>query len=520
MICALALGMAALLAGAGARAEVSWPAEFTDPAALADGGSAADLLLEMPCGAAMAFQKVTVPMQAGDPLADRRLLLGQSLQRTGYSDYLRSAFLRGPFVGEGGDATHYYIARYELTAGQWRAMQGDCAPPTRADRIAHGGLSWFEAVDFARAYSEWLLTNAADRLPRAGPAPGFLRLPTEDEWEYAARGGASIDATAFPALTYFGDGDMRDHALHQAPGSARGRLGPVGLKRPNPLGLFDVYGNAEELALEPYRMNAAGRAHGQAGGMVTRGGSVFSTADQIYSAQRTEYAPFDAATGAATRSGSFGLRLVIAAPVFTSDEGLDAIRRRWSDLTAEAEAGTGDPDAILSGLIAAETDPLRQTDLNALQLEFRRARERIRSARMQSARATLLSGAVFVETLIDNAARIEAKAANLRMLVDLQRAGGNAALIGGQMQGHVAQLRQMRQMQSVYLLSYRAALDVLASEITAEDRRTAYGVLEEELSLSGRSATTRMLDRFWADLQTYAGAPDMDPEALLRMALD
>jgi hypothetical protein len=510
------------LLGVPAHAQAPWPAEFTDPAAIAADGAAADLLLPMPCGAAMAFQKVTVPMRAADPLADRRLVLGQALHRTGYSDYLRSTFLRGPFIDDGGGATYFYIARYELTEGQWRALHGDCTAPTRADRIARGGLSWFDAVDAARSYSEWLLTHAEDNLPRAGPAPGFLRLPTEDEWEYAARGGARIDATAFPALTYFGDGDMRDHALHQAPGSARGRLGAVGLKRPNPLGLFDVYGNAEELALDPYRMNAAGRAHGQAGGVVTRGGSVYSTADQLYSAQRTEYAPFDAATGTATRSDSFGLRLVIAAPVFTSDARLDAIRDRWSQLAAQSEAdeGAADPDAILSSLIAAEADPRRQADLNALQLEFRRARDRIRTARMQSARATLLSGAVFVESLSENAARIDDKAANLRMLVDLQRAGGNADLIGRQMQGHVAQLAQMRQLQSVYLLSYRAALDVLVTEIGAEDRGTAHAVLREELALSGRSATAQMLDRFWTDLETYADAPDLGAEALLRMALD
>ncbi|MFC3117682.1 SUMF1/EgtB/PvdO family nonheme iron enzyme [Jhaorihella thermophila] len=84
-----------------------------------------------------------------------------------------------------------------MIVGQWRALHGDCLDPNRRDRVAKGGLSWFDAVDAARRYSEWLLNHARDRLPSSDGQPGFVRLPTEEEWEFAARGGARVDAARF-----------------------------------------------------------------------------------------------------------------------------------------------------------------------------------------------------------------------------------------------------------------------------------------------------------------------------------
>lgn len=497
-----------------------WPKELFDPA---KGGEPADLILPMPCGGAMAFQKVVVPVDAADPLADRRVRLGQTQDRTGYSDYLRPEFLRGAFEDAVSGTTHYYIARYEMTRGQYRALQGDCTPTTRADRLAQGGLSWFQAVDASQRYSGWLLENRPDALPTADKVPGFVRLPTEAEWEYATRGGARIDETLFPAPTFFGDGDMRDFARVQGAGSARGKLGPVGLRLANPLGLYDVYGNAEELMFEPFRLNAIGRAGGQVGGIVTRGGSVLSAADQIYSAQRTEYPPFDLTSGAPLRSETFGMRLVISTHIATSDAKLRAIQKSWASRATQSGEDNGadaDPLALITGLIEAEIDPGRRAALNGLKLEFRRARDQAQTALQQSARATLLSGAVFVESLDENAWEISAKASNIRMLIDLQRAGSQSDIYARQLGKHVREIQDLRHLRSTLILSYRATLESLTVDVGQSMRQAAYNVLREELSLSGRVRVLVLLERFWQDIPVYAARPDQSPDELLQLALD
>lgn len=502
--------------------EEAWPLDLTDPA---HDSAPADLMMPMPCGAAMAFQKVTVPVDASDPLADRRVRLGQSLDRTGYSDYFLPGFLRGPFSDSDPGTTHYFIARYELTRGQYRALNGDCALPDRTDRLAQGGLAWFDAVGLAQTYTEWLYRTHPEALPRAGEAAGFLRLPTEAEWEYATRGGARIDETEFLGLTFFGSDDPRSYALFQAPGSSRGRLGPVAVRQPNPLGLYDVYGNAEELMLEPFRLNAIGRMGGQVGGIVTRGGSVLSSADQMNSAQRTEYPPYDPGTGTPLRSETFGLRFVIASHIVTSDARLRAIRDRWialagGDGNGEEETQTVDPVAQITRLIEAEVDPRRKSALDGLKLDLRRSREQAQTAMQQSARATLLAGAVFVDSLRENADRIDSKATNIRMLIDLQRAGNNSAFYDRQVAGHVAEISELREMQSTFLLSFRAALETLLGDVEATDREIAYTVLREELSLSARDTILTMLDRFWMDLAAYQARPDVNSADLLKLALE
>lgn len=225
----------------------------------------------------------------------------------------------------------------------------------------------------------------------------------------------------------------------------------------------------------------------------------------------------------ASRCGlTFGVRLAISAPVVASDDWLDRIRERWQDLVAPGPGGDAqtDPDLLLSDLIAAEPDRGRRASLEALQLELRRARDRAQTARLQSARSTLLSGAMFVGALRGNSADIEAKAANIRMLVELQRAGGGSDTLDRQIRAHVARIGDLRKRQAALLLSYRAVLDALVTGQGSYERTTAHDVLREELILSGQSAVLGDLDRFWGDLAAFEARPDMAPKALLGLAVE
>ncbi len=120
----------------------------------------------------------------------------------------------------------FSIGRTEVTQAQWRAVMGQLHDvgfegPTRpVERV-----SWYGAVRFCERLSE--LTGLA------------FRLPTEAEWEYAARGGTR---TRFS----FGDdeADLGKYAWYYE--NSESQTHPVATKLPNPFGLYDVHGNVCE----------------------------------------------------------------------------------------------------------------------------------------------------------------------------------------------------------------------------------------------------------------------------------
>lgn len=72
-----------------------------------------------------------------------------------------------------------------------------------------------------------------------------FRLPTEAEWEYAARGGKMSDGYLYP-----GSNNLDEVAWYGK--NSKGRIHPVGLKKPNELGLYDMAGNASERVIDLY----------------------------------------------------------------------------------------------------------------------------------------------------------------------------------------------------------------------------------------------------------------------------
>ncbi len=385
------LTLCALLLAAPAAAQpaaITWDRALWDPADPVPG----QIALPLPCGAGMAFVPVETPVDVDNPLADRQIQLGGADRETGYIDYFRTEHLRGGFTVDG--AALYYLAKYEVTRDQWMAVMGDACPtPGRRGARAQGDMSWFDAVAFTRRMSEWLRREAPGALPTVGEAPGFVRLPTEAEWEFAARGGAAVDVADFRAALPPMDGVVGDYAWHAGPRSANGSFRPIGLKRPNPLGVHGMFGGVEELVLEPFRLNRLGREHGQVGGFVTRGGSIATEATLLRSAMRSEWPFFNVVDGTATAFETFGLRPVLSAPVNVSLAYTNRVRDRWmADAAAEPRAGA-DPLGVLDALAERETDVRLRNELAVIRAEIlsdRRARD---EADARALRLSLLNGA-------------------------------------------------------------------------------------------------------------------------------
>jgi len=504
---------------------VSWNPQYYDP----DGN--ADLLLPLPCGGAMAFQRVDTPVSTDDPIADRTVQLGLGSTDSGYASYLHRTFIRGGFSGEGGGA-HYFIGRHELTRDQLAALRGPCPTPSPLGAVPAAGISWFDAVEAARLMTEWLRAESPGALPTEDGTPGFVRLPTETEWEYAVRGGAAVDAAVFNQRTFPLDGEMRRYAWHQGADSARGNLRPIGLLLPNPIGLHDVYGNAEELVLEPFRMNALGRPHGQLGGIVTRGGSILNTPSELSSGLRQEFPAFGARSGRPVALDTFGARFAIGVHISVSTERTNTLRAAWLEnfrgRDDRAESLDADLPSALDAMIDLEVEQDRRLQLEALRLLAAEEQRERKASRLQALKALLLGGAVLVQFLREDDARIERGRKAVTLFDEaIEGASDGKGVIDAEelerLRARRAQVTAGIENQegrfSLNLLSYERNLVTSATEYAGAEQHLALDVLAEELRASGRSALTPLVREFYDDISSYSATRDMTAEDIRGLAL-
>ncbi|OSZ72670.1 hypothetical protein CAP39_04980 [Sphingomonas sp. IBVSS1] len=345
-----------------------------------------ELVLPMPCGRKMVFRAVRVAV--GDALDSETAHFGDP----DAEDAFRKA-ISGPWWGEvaggftarpdGSGSSTLYIGKYEVTRPQFAAMADGGKSCTQADEavaavdgtdvLPQTGVSWHDAVAFADSYTRWLLgQDGGAALPANQARPGFLRLPTEAEWEFAARGGRETGGPTRvyePAPGYGPPGSARlaDVAWYREVGVTPPEgeaVFPIGRKAPNRLMIFDMLGNAEELTADLFQpVRPDGIKAGRRGGMVVRGGSSMDEAAQIGVGSRREmelYLPDGPARGP-----SVGFRLVIAAPYFVNmrdSNGKElqgnpafstAVTQAWNRLVrAEGTAGSGQRSAAQSQLVA------------------------------------------------------------------------------------------------------------------------------------------------------------------------
>ena len=149
----------------------------------------------------------------------------------------------------------FEIGKYEVTQAQWTLVMGSNPSHFRGPALPVDNVSWLAAQDFIA------------RLNRAA-GPYLYRLPTEAEWEYAARAGATGQRI----------GDLDEVAWHGS--NSEDRTHEVGTKRPNAWGLHDMLGNVWEWCSDRYGADyyskspsADPRGPSEGGFRVMRGGS-------------------------------------------------------------------------------------------------------------------------------------------------------------------------------------------------------------------------------------------------------
>lgn len=131
----------------------------------------------------------------------------------------------------------FYLGRYEVSQAQWMAVMGFNQSYAKAPEHPVEMVSWNDAQEFIRRLNQ---REGVDK----------YRLPTEAEWEYAARAGSTGPYS-------FGDDPsaLGDYAWYD--GNAGKKHHPPGRKKPNAWGLHDMQGNVWELTQDWYSPNYA-----------------------------------------------------------------------------------------------------------------------------------------------------------------------------------------------------------------------------------------------------------------------
>ena len=311
--------------------------------------------LKLSMAKSLSMEFVPVCVNTNNGLYDwKQVKLGDAAG--GFKEYPTTMALGGSFPLEenGKKMWCYYIGKYEVTQRQYDAlMMPEKAVSQNKKVYPVTNVSWFDALEFANRYNQWLFANVKDTLPKFDTSYGFVRLPTEAEWEFAARGGSAVSADVFDQKIPYPINQIQKYEWFGGASSSHYKLQPVGKLKPNPLGIHDMLGNADEITMSLFSVEYY---QGRIGGFVIKGNNYMTAKNKLRSAFRTEL-PFYRADKEGLfkhhKKKTLGFRLVISALVFPSRKIQKEMSDEWESYRSKLGAST--PAGLSTSSTSAKT---------------------------------------------------------------------------------------------------------------------------------------------------------------------